>query len=68
MRPEFIARGVFEEWLKPKELSKYPMIDGILAASYVSRCERLGQPFQSRIGHFSQIGIVARARAHCHRW
>lgn len=66
MRPDFIPREAFRAWLKPKELNKHAMIDGILAASYAGRFERLGQPFQSRDGRFRLIDIVARARAHCH--
>lgn len=44
-------------------------VDGIQAASYIGRCERLGRPIKSALAHcrlFRPIDLYARARAEGH--
>lgn len=70
MRPEFIERSAFREWMKPHQMNKYLMVDGIQASSYVARCYRMGDPIRSRfnnhLAHYRVLDVVARARARGH--
>lgn len=67
MRPDFIPRDLFRAYLGRGELNKYAKIGGVMAASYVARCEREGRPIphKTRFGspRWRLLDIVARARA-----
>lgn len=70
MKPDFIPRDVFRAYLKPQVMNAYARIDGILVASYIARCERLGNPIRCYEQHgrklYRLLDVVARARAEGH--
>lgn len=69
MRPDFIPREVFREYLSGSVLNKYVRVGGIQANSYIARCDREGHPLPSKMREGSRVyrllDIVARARADC---
>jgi hypothetical protein len=70
MRPEFMPADKFRAYLTRNELNKYARVDGIMAASYVARCEFEGRPIPHQIYQGSKrwrlLDVVARARANGH--
>ncbi len=66
-RPAFIPREVFRQWMTGTQMNKLMEVDGIRAASYISRAERAGRPFKKRGTLCRPIDVVARARAAGHR-
>lgn len=69
MRPDFLPREVFREYLSGSVLNKYVRVGGIQANSYIARCDREGRPLPSKMRDGSRVyrllDIVARARADC---
>ncbi len=69
MRPDFIPREVFREYLSGSVLNKYVRVGGILPNSYIVRCEREGRPLPSKMRDGSRVyrllDIAARAHADC---
>lgn len=66
-RPNFIPRDVFRAWIKPKRMNSYFTVDRILPTSYISRCEREGNPIKARTRDggkvFRILDVVARAQS-----
>lgn len=67
MRPDFIPREVFREYLSGSVLNKYVRVGGIQPNSYIARCDREKRPLPSKMRDGSRVyrllDIVARARA-----
>lgn len=68
-RPDFIPATVFRQYLSTTQLNKYFKVDGILAASYVSKCLlRTNRPIPSikpdklSAPRYRPLDVVARAR------
>ena len=69
MRPQFIPRELFRQYLTLGQINKIGTIGGIQIASYISRCEKDGHPLKHQIYQGSKrwrmLDVVARARAEC---
>jgi hypothetical protein len=66
-RPAFIAREDFRDWVTAARLNRIARVGGMLAYSFVCRCERIGRPIQHHVRdgakRYRMLDIVARARA-----
>lgn len=67
MRPDFIPQDKFRAFLNQGQLSKLARVGGIMAGSYVERCERNGRPIAHRLVNgargWRMLDVVARACA-----
>lgn len=69
IRPSFIPKDVFRDYLTSSGLNKHLTVNGMLASSYVSKVEKTKRPIKSTIHNgvkkWRIIDVVARAKADC---
>ena len=67
MRPDFIPSDVFRAYLTGGQINKWVRIGGIMAYSFLQRCEQKGRPIKHVMNkgskHWRLLDVVARARA-----
>ena len=70
MRPNFIQRDIFRAYITPTVMNKHIRVDGILAASYISKMGKSSRPIKCYEQHgvrlWRIIDVVARANAEGH--
>ena len=67
MRPDFIPSDVFRAYLTGGQINKWVRIGGIMAYSFLQKCEQKGRPIKHVMNkgskHWRLLDVVARARA-----